>query len=125
MKLEKDIQREILSYLNQRNDLFCWRNQSVGVFDPTKKIFRKARGVGTIKGVSDILGVHCSGRFIAIEVKSKTGRLSPDQKVFLNAVSELGGIAFMANSLEQCVFRLDSEINTNQRLNKEELLNKV
>lgn len=78
-----------------------WRNNSVGVFDPRKRIFRKPSLKYSIKGVSDILGIW-KGRPLAIEVKSKTGRPSPDQIEFINKFKDKGGIAFIARSIEDC-----------------------
>lgn len=40
-------------------------------------------------------------RFMAVEVKSKRGKLSPEQQAFLNAVRNAGGIATMARSIDE------------------------
>lgn len=51
------------------------------------------------KGAADILACY-RGRFLAIEVKSKTGRVSPEQVAFLSEVKRAGGIALVARSVE-------------------------
>jgi hypothetical protein len=64
---------------------------------------------GTPKGYSDLTGFtkieitpEMVGKtvavYTAIEVKTATGRLSPEQENFLNHVKSHGGIAFVARS---------------------------
>ena len=113
---EKHIENQILTYLANKK-IFCWKNQSVGLFDPNKKVFRRSNNVHHIKGVSDILGILPDGRFLAIEVKKpyvsrKTLQIkyrtqeelsklaSEDQISFINSVSSRNGVAFYADSLE-------------------------
>ena len=96
---EAELQRSILYYLNRQHDCFAWRNNSQGTFDPKRQLYRRKVGFD-IKGVSDILGVH-RGRFIAIEVKSKTGKLSPAQIAFLSKINRMGGLALMVNDFSQ------------------------
>lgn len=97
---ENAIKNNILSWLKSKR-IFAWPCDSIGIFDPTKKIYRKRHSQYHLKGVSDILGIY-NGKFLAIEVKSKTGRLSPEQVWFLAEVKAKGGIAFMARSIEDC-----------------------
>lgn len=37
---------------------------------------------------------------LAIEVKTRTGRLAPHQKVFLDEITSRGGVSMVARSLE-------------------------
>lgn len=97
MKRETEIQKEIMEYLWGK-DIFCWRNNSVGVFDPFKCKYRKPSKY-EIMGVSDILGVY-KGKFLAIEVKSAKGRTTDNQANFIHKVIENDGIAFVAKSVE-------------------------
>ena len=96
---EIDIQNSILAYLNAIG-IFCWRNNSVGVYDPTKNLFRKPTGKYQINGVSDILAISKQGRMMAIEVKSEKGRVSDSQKEFIDNINKRGGLAFVARSIE-------------------------
>lgn len=96
---EKLIENHILRWLSL-NGIFAWKNQSVGIFDPVKKIYRKSNNPYHIKGVSDIIGILSDGRFLAIEVKSKTGKPSPEQINFIKQINDSGGKAFIARSLE-------------------------
>lgn len=97
--LEKEIENLILDYLSYRPGYF-WKNQSVGIYDPTKRRFRKSNNRHHVLGVSDILGVRSDGQFVAIEVKTKKGRLSENQKAYLQKIKEHGGLAFVARSVE-------------------------
>jgi penicillin-binding protein-related factor A (putative recombinase) len=78
--------------------IFAWKNQSTGIFDPSKKTFRK-RSRFQINGVSDILCCY-RGHFVAIEVKSEKGRLSESQIEFISKINAHGGFAFVARSVE-------------------------
>ncbi len=88
----------ILQYLDVKR-IFHWRNNSGAV-----KAFRKNGDSQLLKfgkvGSSDILGCLCDGKLLAIEVKSDTGRLSIPQSDFLDSISALGGVAFMARSID-------------------------
>ena len=47
------------------------------------------------KGSSDILGCLPGGRFLAVEVKTPGGRLSPEQRDFLEMIKGLGGLSMV------------------------------
>lgn len=98
--LEKEIEKNILCFL-QEIGIFAWKNQSVGIFDAKKKVFRQSHNRFAIKGVSDIIGILNQGRAIFIEVKSKKGVLSDDQRIFLAQAQKNGAIAFVSRSVEQ------------------------
>lgn len=53
---------------------------------------------GLCKGGSDIIGIDPIGRFLAVEVKTETGRPTKEQLNFINAVKAAGGIAGIARS---------------------------
>lgn len=94
---EKVIENAILDYLLMYDVMF-FKIQNVGIFDPTKKTFRKPSRHHKA-GVSDILGI-INGRFVAIEVKTPTGRLSKSQAKFLDEVKNNGGLTLVARSVE-------------------------
>ena len=101
---EKQIENAILDYLTLLPGAY-WKNNSVGVYDPIKKVHRKP-GKHHRNGVSDILGVDGSGRFIAIEVKTSKGKLSENQKIFIQDINNHGGLAFVARSVDDVRERL-------------------
>lgn len=111
---EKHIENQILTYLANKR-IFAWKNQSTGIYDPTRGAFRR-KPANHINGVSDILGI-VDGKFLAIEVKKpylskKTLQFkyrtqeeleklaSEDQVKFINNIKSLGGIAFYADSID-------------------------
>ena len=47
-------------------------------------------------GCPDVLGQLRDGRFLAVECKSPTGRLRPEQAVFLERIRASGGVGFVA-----------------------------
>jgi penicillin-binding protein-related factor A (putative recombinase) len=87
---EADITRSIRYYLKSRN-----------IFH-----FKQWQGLGSAKGVSDIIGIF-NGRFLAIEVKTKRGKLSEQQQAFIDKVNIEGGIAFVARSVSDVINHLE------------------
>lgn len=57
-------------------------------------------GWRTITITPDMVGQRFA-LFLAVEVKSATGRVTPEQLNFIRAVNEAGGIAGVVRSLEQ------------------------
>ena len=47
-------------------------------------------------GCPDVLGQLRDGRLLGVEVKSPTGKLRPEQAVFLDRIRGAGGVAFVA-----------------------------
>jgi Holliday junction resolvase len=68
--------------------VFAWKNWSGPMSSP--------------KGIADIIGCW-KGRFVAIEVKTAGGRVSPDQERFLESVRRHGGIALVARSIDDVI----------------------
>jgi penicillin-binding protein-related factor A (putative recombinase) len=98
---EKDIEKSILRFLEFVPGGFFWKNNTTGVYDPVRKVFRKSKNKYAINGVSDILGVY-QGRFVAIEVKRPQNKERPlEQKIFIDQINRNGGIAFFATSIEE------------------------
>lgn len=58
---------------------------------------------GLCVGGSDLLGIAPGGRFLAVEVKTRTGRVSRPQQQFIHAVQTAGGIAGVARSVEDAL----------------------
>lgn len=117
---EKQTENQILNYLKLRG-IFCWKNQSVGIYDAKRGVYRKSSNQHHIKGTSDILGILPSGHFLAIEVKNEKGYASPEQKEFIRMINHHGGIAFVARSLQDVVDRFtkkDPNAIINERVNE-------
>jgi hypothetical protein len=108
--VEKPIENAILEYLKQIG-IFAWKNQSTGMWDPTKKLYRKSWNKNHINGVSDILGILPDGRFLAIEVKTpKPNKTYPskNQREFIERITHSGGMAIVA----RCVGDVSDALDT-------------
>ena len=79
---ERDIVAAIMRLLKRTPRCFCWK-EHVGMY-------------GTA-GIPDIIAC-VNGRFVAFEVKTKTGRLSKLQEVTLGRIRDAGGKAYMVKS---------------------------
>lgn len=102
-----ELTKAILRYLNL-NGFFCWRNNTTGIYDPTKQSFRKNAG---LNGVSDILGIEKkTGRFLAIEVKHGKDELRYEQVAFLSEIERAGGIAIVACSIDDVIDKINESI---------------
>ena len=97
---ESDTQRAILDYLAMKK-IYAWRNNAGSqIIRNGDKFYRIISGP---KGSSDIVGCLPDGRFLAIEVKRFDGQLSKEQIEFLERIISLGGVAFMAKSIDDVI----------------------
>lgn len=96
------IKKAICEYLSYQRGCLFWVNASTGIYDPTKKLFRKPRSQYQRNGVADILGIY-QNKPLAIEVKSAKGRLSEAQECFLADFKRAGGIAIVARSIDDVI----------------------
>jgi hypothetical protein len=92
---ESEIQDRIRLALGAVLDLVLFRNNS-GVAKIGDRMVRF--GVGG-KGGADLIGIY-RGRFVAVEIKSATGRQSPEQKRFEQLVERKGGVYVVLRSVE-------------------------
>lgn len=90
---EADIQRACMRAASECGAI-VWRNNT-GAYKDGERYIR----YGLCKGSADLIGIY-KGRFLAIEVKQHEKYPTKDQKLFLSAVSNSGGIAFVARSPE-------------------------
>mgnify|MGYP002377673177 CR=1 FL=1 len=98
MKSESNIQNAILVALSEAGCL-VWRQNTGAYKDKTGRVIR----YGLCVGSSDIIGIAPSGQFLAVEVKTKTGRIRPEQLTFIAAVQKAGGRAGVARSVEDAL----------------------
>ena len=117
MNPETKIQNAILIKLSQAG-CTVWRVETAGAWvgrqihkDGNTVTLANARmfTTGLCVGGADIIGIHhATGRFIAVEVKTPTGRVSKEQQTFIDAVKRAGGIAGVARSVEDALELLGS-----------------
>lgn len=100
---ENVIQNAILEYLSIRG-IFCWRNNNQPTYDAKTKRYR-AKSKYSLNGIPDILGILPDGRFLGIEVKTQTGRVSDAQKVFIATGLKNNALVFVARSVGDVIAR--------------------
>ena len=100
--------------IQQRIRLACghgpvrlWRNNSGALVDQQGRLVR----FGLAKGSSDLIGLRTLeitpdlvgqriAQFVALEIKTARGVVSPEQRAFLQLVKQLGGLAAICRSVE-------------------------
>ena len=100
LKSEANIQQMIRLALAEAGHT-VFRN-NVGAYKDPKTGRLITYGVGG-KGGSDLMGWCSDGVVLAVEVKTATGRIRPEQKLFIAAVRKSGGRAGIARSAEDAV----------------------
>lgn len=102
---ESDLMRAVMIALSAEGHV-CFR-ANIGLFY-TKD--GRPVSTGLPKGFSDLFGMTKCGRFFALEVKTKTGKIRPEQAQFISAMEKRGGIAFIARSTEQALHEMQQRI---------------
>lgn len=95
---EGQLQDAIRLALGTDPDVVLWRN-NIGVAKMHGHTVRF--GVGG-PGGADLLGMF-RGRFAAVEVKSPSGRQSPEQRMFQQLIESKGGIYLMPRSVDEAL----------------------
>lgn len=103
---------DILVELSRRAYVRVWKNQ-VGVFRDVEDDDRIVR-VG-VKGAADISGILRNksgfGIRLEIEVKTGSGRQTPDQKNYQRMIESLGGLYLVARSVPEALEFCDRAAN--------------
>lgn len=95
---EQNVQAACLMALSQAGCL-VWR-QDTGAYRAKSGALVR---YGLCVGSSDIIGLSPDGRFLAVEVKTDTGRATEAQLRFIAAVQAAGGRAGIARSASDAV----------------------
>jgi len=93
---ESALQDSIRLALGEVRGLVLFRN-NIGVAEMRGHTVRF--GVGG-PGGADLIGIY-NGRFVAVEIKTPTGRQSPDQKRFQALVESKGGEYVILRSVDE------------------------
>lgn len=97
---ESEIQAVIRAALGRLPDVCLWRNHVGQLRDERGRVHRFGLAVGS----ADLVGVlRPSGRLLALECKSPTGRLRPEQRAWLGVVRDFGGFAAVVRSPEEAL----------------------
>jgi len=99
-KEEQKLVKACMDYLRYKGFLVL-RNNSGRIFINDNGKVRAIRA--GMAGSSDIIACSPDGRFFAIECKSKKGRLTENQKKFLQKVLELGGVALVVRNIDELI----------------------
>ena len=105
---EAETLRAIIQMLHRHPRVaMCWRQNS-GTFQERNRdgSVRYIRA-NTARGMSDIMGALKDGRTLAIEVKSRAGKMRPGQEEFLSQIRAAGGVAGVCRSVEDAVRLLE------------------
>ena len=114
--------------IQQRIRLACgrgavrlWRNNTGALVDQQGRFVR----FGLCKGSSDLIGLRSVvvtpemvgqriAQFVALEIKTDCGTVSPEQRAFLRLVQQLGGLGAVCRSIAQAqaVLNLDPMIGS-------------
>ncbi len=108
---ETAIQQDIRLALGQHPGIRTFRNNVGAIKDRNNRLVRYGLATGsadligwqTVTITPDMVGQRFA-RFLSIEVKTPTGRLSPEQETWRAAVLKAGGIAVVARSVEDVRF---------------------
>ena len=101
---EAEILRAIIQLLHRHPRVAqAWRQNSGTFQERNRDGSTRYIRANTQKGMSDIMGVLKDGRTLAIEVKSRTGRMRPGQEEFLQTIRQAGGVAGVCRSVEDAV----------------------
>lgn len=94
---ESQLQDAIRLELGRRPDLLVvWRN-NIGTAE--MRGYRVRFGVGG-PGGADLIGLSYTGQFLALEIKTPTGRQSPEQRTYEHLVQRLNGTYRILRSVE-------------------------
>jgi hypothetical protein len=113
---EKEIESQILRWMNFQYDVFAFKINTVGVYDEVRGVYRKNHNPFIIPGTSDILAIAYKHP-IAIEVKTPKGMKSflrqmteteRNQRAFLDKFHSKGGYSTAVSSLAQAIRWLEA-----------------
>lgn len=65
---------------------------------------------GLCVGSSDLIGWTHDGRFLAVELKTKGVRITPEQQRFVDAVNRAGGVGIIAYTVESAVEQYEERV---------------
>lgn len=103
---EGDLQRLIMIRLSELNCMIMRNNTGFFLTLDGKRKVQAGLGAGS----SDLIGLTPDGRFIAPEIKTKTGRPTAQQLRFISAVKDHNGLAGIVRSIEEAEALLRGEL---------------
>ena len=102
---ESQISKAIMQYLKRHPKIATVARYNSGTFYEGGRYIR----ANTQRGQSDIQGtLKGSGKTIALEVKSATGRATPEQLQYLQTIRSAGGIGEVVRSVDDVIRILEA-----------------
>ena len=95
---ESVLQDQIRLALGRVTGLVLWRN-NIGTAERHGYTIRF--GVGG-PGGADLIGIY-RGKFLGVEIKTPTGKQTPEQRTFQELVTKLGGEYLILRSVEEAL----------------------
>jgi len=96
------VQKQILDWLSYKRSKYkFWRNNTIGVWDQARGVYRKNKSKYHENGIGDIIVIVAPhGIHVEIEVKSKYGVQSDNQKQHQKDIEAVGSLYCLAYSVE-------------------------
>lgn len=110
---ETDLVKAILLALSQRGDLMVWRNNTGALLDEHRRLVRFG-----LPGSPDIIGWargFSPAPFFGLEVKTPTGRQSPQQRKFQSRAVADGAFYAVVRSVDEALAAADQFVTACQR----------
>ena len=89
--------------LHRANTGLAWTGDVTRLKDGSVLIKNPRPFKAGVVGMADLVGWTLTGRYVALEVKSGSGRATVEQRAFIAAVTRDGGIAGVVRSVEEAV----------------------
>lgn len=99
-----EILKSVLLYLKICRDVAWAAKFNSGTFAEGDRFI----AANTAKGCSDILGQMADGRFLAVEVKTKSDTVKSHQQAFIDRINAFNGVAFVARSVDEVMIFIDN-----------------
>ena len=96
---EQNLVKPALQLLALRG-IFAWRNNT-GAVRATNRSGKERFIRFSTPGASDLLGILPGGRFLAVEPRSPSGKVTQAQRSFLDRVTAAGGVALVISDLAE------------------------
>ena len=112
MNNEKDLHKALVKllrlYQNSHNFVFFHVKNDVGA--RRGNFFYDLKPMGVLSGVADFCFLKENGETVFLEIKTKKGRLSDNQKKFFSDIASLGHTAYVAYGWEDILETVDKII---------------
>ena len=115
---ERSIQAQVLLAVGSLPTARLWRQQAGHVPVVDRRDAKAAHAAGfhirymelAPPGAADLCGVLADGRILQLEVKSETGYLGPNQKLWGQMIQKFGGVYACVRSVEEAIAAVERAV---------------